>query len=89
LSATTARGRFRPGARPSSAILGHFAEIDDFEPSEWVTEVETALRQAGADVEFHRYPGARHWFAGPDRPEYDPAAAEAAWARTGFLHGAG
>lgn len=47
LSATTARGRFRPGARPSSAILGHFAEIDDFEPSEWVTEVETALARPG------------------------------------------
>lgn len=75
-------GGIPPGARSSSAILGHFAENDDFEPSAWVTEVETALREAGATVEFHRYPGARHRFAEPDRPEYEPAAAEQAWART-------
>lgn len=80
-------GEVPAGARTSSAIEGHFAEADDFEPSEWVTEVETALREAGAAVEFHRYPGTRHWFAEPDRPEYEPAAAEQAWTRTmEFLH---
>lgn len=75
-------GEVPAGARTSSAILGHFAEVDDFEPTEWVTEVETGLREAGASVQFHRYPGARHWFAEPDRPEYLPEAAELAWTRT-------
>lgn len=71
-----------PGAKTSSVILGHFAEVDDYEPTAWVGEVESALRNAGARVEFHRYPGARHWFAETDRPEYLPEAAEQAWERT-------
>jgi carboxymethylenebutenolidase len=62
--------------------LGHFAEDDDFEPPEVVDGLEAAIRRAGRPVTFYRYPGARHWFFEPDRPEYDPAAAELAWERT-------
>ena len=44
--------------------------------------LESELHLDGLDVEFHRYPGTRHWFAEPDRPEHDPAAADLAWQRT-------
>lgn len=63
-------------------VLGHFAEDDPYEPADWVEEVERTLREAGRDVEFHRYPGTGHWFAEPSKDAYDPAAAELAWERT-------
>jgi carboxymethylenebutenolidase len=67
------------GAR--AAYLGHFAEDDEFEPPEAVRALEARIRAAGRDAEFHVYPGTRHWFVEPDRPEYDPAA-DLAWERT-------
>jgi carboxymethylenebutenolidase len=63
-------------------ILGHFAAEDEFEPLPAVTELEEMLRAQGARVTHHVYPGTRHWFAEPSRPEHDPAAAELAWERT-------
>jgi carboxymethylenebutenolidase len=63
-------------------ILGHFAELDDFEPSADVAELERTLRERGADVTHHSYPGMRHWFAEPSRPEFDQRAADLAWQRT-------
>ena len=51
-------------------VLGHFAVGDPWEPESRVREQEQALRQAGVDVEFHRYAEAKHWFAERDRPEY-------------------
>lgn len=65
-----------------AAYLGHFAEDDDFEPLENVRALEADIRAAGRDATFHIYPGTRHWFVEPNRPEYNPAAAELAWART-------
>lgn len=65
-----------------AAVLGHFAADDPYEPSEAVTEVERELRRAGRLAAFHRYDGVGHWFAEPDRPEFDAAAAELAWQRT-------
>ena len=55
---------------------------DPWEPESRVREQEQALRQAGADVEFHRYAAAKHWFAERDRPEYHAPSAEEAWERT-------
>jgi carboxymethylenebutenolidase len=69
-----------------AAYLGHFAENDEWEPLDGVRQMEADMRAAGRDVTFYIYPGARHWFVEPNRPEYDPAATELAWSRTvGFL----
>jgi carboxymethylenebutenolidase len=69
-------------ARARAAFLGHYAEDDEFESLESVMQLEDRLRAAGRPVEFHIYPGAKHWFFEPDRPEYDPTAAQLAWERT-------
>ena len=80
----TGRGKF---AEAQAAFLGHFAEQDEFEPLADVRQLEETIRQAGKTVAFHIYPHTRHWFFEPDRPEYDPAAAQLAWERTAaFLH---
>jgi carboxymethylenebutenolidase len=65
-----------------SAFLGHFAEVDPYVDEDGLVLLESELHLDGHDVEFHRYPGTRHWFAEPDRPEHDPAAAALAWDRT-------
>lgn len=76
----TGGGDFR-GSR--AAFLGHFAEQDVYEPETGVDALEAALREAGREVTFYRYPGTGHWFCEPDRPQaYAPVAAELAWART-------
>jgi len=63
-------------------VLGHFAEVDEWEPLDGVKAVEKDIQAAGLDVTFHVYPGAAHWFVESDRPEYDSAAASLAWDRT-------
>lgn len=72
-----------------ASYLGHFAADDDFEPQDWVQQVETNLREAGRDVTFHVYPGTGHWFVEPNRPDaYSADAAALAWERTlSFLNG--
>jgi len=52
------------------AYQGHFADADEF--------VEAPGDRPGAYV----YPGTKHWFMEPDRPEYDADAAELAYSRT-------
>jgi carboxymethylenebutenolidase len=60
----------------TAAYQGHFGENDAFEPLDTVRALETSIRKAGREVEFHIYPGAGHWFVEEDRPDaYDPAAA--------------
>jgi carboxymethylenebutenolidase len=74
-------GEFEPGtALPP--ILGHFAELDEFDSVEDVRQVERKLNEDGHVVEFHVYPGTKHWFDEPSRPEYDKAASALAWDRT-------
>jgi carboxymethylenebutenolidase len=68
--------------RGSAPVLGHFAEDDPYEPAEGVDAFESALRRAGREVEFHRYPGTGHWFAEPSRDAHDPVAASTALERT-------
>ncbi|MEO5887687.1 MAG: alpha/beta fold hydrolase [Anaerolineales bacterium] len=64
-----------------SKVQGHFSESDEWEPIEYVREMEQSMRNAGVDVTLHFYPGAAHWFVESDRPEYDSAAASLAWER--------
>lgn len=68
--------------RSSAAVLGHFAETDQFESDEGIAELEESLRAAGRDVTIHRYPGTGHWFAEPSRDAYRPEAADLAFDRT-------
>jgi carboxymethylenebutenolidase len=74
-------GEFEPGAT-LPPILGHFAENDEFDSVEDVRGVERKLIDAKYVVEFHVYPGTKHWFDEPSRPEYDKAASDLAWRRT-------
>ena len=55
-----------------AAYLGHFAEQDAYVDSTQVEDDSTA----------HVYPGTKHWFMEADRPEFDAAATELAYART-------
>jgi len=68
--------------RLAAKVLGHFAEVDEWEPLDGVKAMEKNLRAAGVDVTFHIYPNVHHWFMESDRPEYDPASAKLAWDRT-------
>jgi len=74
-------GEFEPGAK-LPPILGHFAENDEFDSVEDVRGVERKLIEEKYVTEFHVYPGTKHWFDEPSRPEYDKAASELAWKRT-------
>jgi carboxymethylenebutenolidase len=71
-----------------SAVLGHFAELDELVPEDDVTLMEAHLRLLDKQVEFHRYEGTGHWFMEDDRPAaYHAEAADLAWRRTvEFLH---
>lgn len=68
-------------------VLGHFSDIDEWEPLEGVRATEAAMQTVGLKPAFHIYPNKKHWFFEEDRPEYDPEAAKLAWTRTlDFLH---
>jgi carboxymethylenebutenolidase len=75
----------RPGkySTAQASYLGHFAEIDEFEPKREVDNLEEALRTAGRPVTFHQYKGTGHWFFEPDRRgAFNSHAADLAWERT-------
>jgi carboxymethylenebutenolidase len=65
-------------------VLGHFGTADEFVPVEAARQLESELRDAGADVTFHFYEGAGHAFFNDTNRlgTYDPQAAQAAWERT-------
>jgi carboxymethylenebutenolidase len=63
-------------------LLGHFAEDDPFTSADEVAAFEAAFRRADRAITTYVYPGTRHWFAEPSRPEYDGTAAALAWDRT-------
>ena len=69
-------------SKMKAKVLGHFAEVDEWEPQEDVRAMEKAMKDAGVDVALHVYPKVGHWFVELDRPEYDAAAASLAWERT-------
>ncbi|MET8862899.1 dienelactone hydrolase family protein [Nonomuraea sp. NPDC004580] len=58
----------------------HVADPDTSEPADWLNAWYIQMRRARADVEVFRYAGAGHLFTDPDLPDYDPEAAERAWA---------
>ncbi|TDY20716.1 carboxymethylenebutenolidase [Paraburkholderia sp. BL6665CI2N2] len=70
-------------------LIGHWALQDDFFVPETVDALETKLKDANVDVEFHRYL-AHHAFAnetavGPGRiprTQFDPVWSQLAWDRT-------
>ncbi len=66
-----------------AAYLGHYAELDEWEPVEEVRGTQEALRAAEREVTFYTYPGVGHWFFEEDRVgHYDAEAARLAWERT-------
>jgi len=69
-------------SKVKAKILGHYAEVDEWEPLEYVRSMEADMKSAGLDVTLHIYPKAGHWFVEEDRPEYDSASALLAWSRT-------
>lgn len=70
-------------SKSQAAYLGHFAEMDEFEPQANVDSLEEALKRAGRPVTFYTYRGTGHWFFEPDRAQaYHHAAANLAWERT-------
>ncbi|MGH7726315.1 MAG: dienelactone hydrolase family protein [Candidatus Eiseniibacteriota bacterium] len=69
-------------ASASIPVLGHFAEVDPFEPEENVSGFAKALKDAGRRVVLYRYPGTGHWFAEPSRDAFRPEAAHLAFERT-------
>jgi carboxymethylenebutenolidase len=62
-----------------AAYLGHFAADDTFVDAPEAAGMSEPLAEGSAA---HLYPGTKHWFTEPDRPEYDPEAAELVYTRT-------
>ena len=67
---------------PKSPVLAHYAEHDEFEDLGFARQVEKEMKAAGRDITVELYPGTKHWFDEPSRPEYDKAASDLAWDRT-------
>ncbi len=63
-------------------FIGHFSDVDEWEPLDGIRAMERDMRSAGLNPNFYIYPNMSHWFFEEDRPEFDPQAAETAWRRT-------
>ena len=67
----------------SAAVLGHYAEKDEYFTPEKANELAEQLRGLGKSVEIIVYPGTDHAFFNDTRPEvYDADASSALWDRT-------
>jgi len=65
------------------AVLGHYAEHDQFASPEAGRALEKQLKDLGKQAEFHVYPGTEHAFFNDTRPEaYKADAAKLSWERT-------
>lgn len=69
-------------SKVKSIVLGHYSEVDEWEPIEGVREMESSMKAAHVDVTLYFYPKVGHWFFESDRPEYAPAPTQLAWDRT-------
>lgn len=67
---------------PHVPVLAHLAQTEPFESNESLEALAERLARAGAPSAAHFYASTSHWFAEADRPEYEPAAADLAFART-------
>jgi carboxymethylenebutenolidase len=66
-----------------AAVLGIFAERDEFVPPDAARKLEADLRGAGKRARFEIYPGVGHAFFNDARPDaYDARAAARAWSET-------
>jgi len=66
---------------PKVPVLVHFAEHDPYEDLGFARTVEKEMRAAGDDITVELYPGTKHWFDEPSKPEYDKGASDLAWRR--------
>jgi carboxymethylenebutenolidase len=77
-----------PGVQPDlakikGAVLGHYAENDDWASPATVRELEMKLKSLGKDAEFHTYAGTHHGFFNNTRAEvHAPEASQQSWQRT-------
>jgi carboxymethylenebutenolidase len=77
-----------PGVQPDlakvqAAVLGHYAENDEWASPAAARALEEQLRAAGRQVEFHIYPDTAHGFFNDTRAEvYNAEAARLSWERT-------
>ncbi|MGH9029412.1 MAG: dienelactone hydrolase family protein [Acidimicrobiales bacterium] len=70
-------------SKMSAAVLGHYAELDQFCTPETARALESQLRELGKEAEIHIYPGTDHAFFNDTRPEvHNREASELAWRRT-------
>ena len=69
-------------SKAKANFLGHFAEMDEWEPAEEVSKMENNMRAAELKPVFHKYSNTSHWFFENDRPEFNVEAANLAWTRT-------
>jgi carboxymethylenebutenolidase len=69
-------------SKVQARVLGHFSDVDEWEPYDDIMALEGKMKAAGVDVTFQTYPGQAHWFVEEDRPEYNAEAARLAWDRT-------
>lgn len=68
--------------RMRAPVIGHFSDVDEWEPYDQTRDVEAKMKAGGLDTNFYIYPGLPHWFMEEDRPEYDAKGARLAWDRT-------
>jgi carboxymethylenebutenolidase len=77
-----------PGVQPDlskidGAVLGHYADHDDWAGPAAARALEQQIKDAGKQVEFHVYPDTQHGFFNDTRPEvYNAEAARLTWDRT-------
>jgi carboxymethylenebutenolidase len=67
----------------TGAVLGHYADHDDWAPPEKAHEMEAHLHHLGKHVQICIYHDTQHGFFNDSRPEvYNKAAAELSWDQT-------
>jgi len=64
-------------ARLDAAVLGHYAENDEYFTPELARELERTLRDLGKEATINVYPGTDHAFFNDHRPEVHNAEASA------------